>query len=537
MNRGGEIVPVSVISDGKVLRGRDETDEEEPADFEKAIVAAGWGKFHIIVYLLSITCGWSSVFETTTMSYVFPAAECDLNLKLEHKGLLNAVTYIGMISSGFFWGYLCDTLGRKKVLVAGYFLDGLFMLLAATSQNFPILMTAKFFGGFIINGPFSALTSYLSELHCAKQRGQVQMVLGVIFSIAFLVLPLLAILVLPLDFKYVISENFVIHPWNIYLFISAAVPLTSAISFIFLPESPKFLMTTGRNEKALQVFRKIYRLNTGKPESSYPVKVLVDEIAINQSKNHGKMTANRTKKEALIEGWSQLKPLFKRPYLPKILFVCFIQFFSMTSLNTLRLWLPQLFQAVNDYQQFHDESAPLCDMMSVFKVNTNETEDILQSSAECVVNTNNYSVYTNSMVVAAVSIGSYIVASGFINRIGKKHLYSFLGICSGSMALSLYFSRNVVTTLTLASLFVGTGSVMVNTLLAVIVDIFPTTLRTISVALAMMCGRTGAASGNIIFPLLLEAGCAPPFFFVGISSIGCALLGFLLPNTELKPLQ
>ncbi|XP_076252222.1 synaptic vesicle glycoprotein 2B-like isoform X2 [Rhynchophorus ferrugineus] len=512
-------------------------EEEEPADFEKAIVAAGWGKFHIIVYLLSITSGWSSVFETTTMSYVFPAAECDLNLNLEHKGLLNAVTYMGMISSGFFWGYLCDTLGRKKLLVAGYFLDGFFVLLSAMSQNFTMLMTAKFFGGFIINGPFSAITAYLSELHCAKQRSHVQMVLGVIFSGASLVLPILAIKVLPLDLKYVVSENFVIYSWNVYLFICAAVPLTSAVAFIFLPESPKFLMTTGRNEKALQVFRKIYRVNTGKPESSYPVKVLVDEIAINQSKNHGKMTANRTKKEALIEGWSQLKPLFRRPYLPKILFVCFIQFFTMTSLNTLRLWLPQLFQAVNDYQQFHNESAPLCDMMAVFKVNTTKTEEIQQNSTGCVVNHNNYSVYTNSMIVAVVTICSYIVASGFINRVGKKRLYSFLGICSGSMAISLYFSRDVVTTLTLASLFIGTGSVMINTLLAVIVDIFPTTLRTISVSLAMMCGRTGAASGNIVFPLLLEAGCAPPFFYVGISSLGCALLGFLLPNTELKPLQ
>lgn len=73
--------------------------DEEPADFETAITAAGWGKFHLLVYVLSITSGWSSNFETTTMSYVFPAAECDLNLNLEHKGLLNAATYI-VVSSG-----------------------------------------------------------------------------------------------------------------------------------------------------------------------------------------------------------------------------------------------------------------------------------------------------------------------------------------------------------------------------------------------------------------------------------------------------
>lgn len=29
------------------------------------------------------------------MSYVFPAAQCDLDLSLQDKGMLNAATYIG----------------------------------------------------------------------------------------------------------------------------------------------------------------------------------------------------------------------------------------------------------------------------------------------------------------------------------------------------------------------------------------------------------------------------------------------------------
>lgn len=71
------------------------TEDEEPADFEKAISATGFGKFNYLLYLISITAGWSSIFETTTMSYVFPAAQCDLELTLSNKGQLNAVTYLG----------------------------------------------------------------------------------------------------------------------------------------------------------------------------------------------------------------------------------------------------------------------------------------------------------------------------------------------------------------------------------------------------------------------------------------------------------
>jgi hypothetical protein len=41
-----------------------------------------------------------------------------------------------------------------------------------------------------------------------------------------------------------------------------------------------------------------------------------------------------------------------------------------------------------------------------------------------------------------------------------------------------------------------------------------------TVSLAMMLARSGAMMGNLIFPLLLRAGCAPPFFSVGSVILG-----------------
>ncbi|XP_066138213.1 synaptic vesicle glycoprotein 2B-like isoform X2 [Euwallacea fornicatus] len=501
---------------------------EEAADFERAIVAAKWGKFHLLVYAISITSGWSSMFETTTMSYVFPAAECDLHLNLEDKGLLNAVTYTGMISTGFLWGYLSDTFGRKKLLIAGYCFDALFVLLSSSSQSFTMLMVSKFFGGFIINGPFSAITTYISELHCSKQRGKAQFVLGIIYSAGNFVLPFLAIYILPLNFNEELGQGFVIHSWNLYLFICAFIPLISAIAFLFLPESPKFLMTTGNNEKALRVFQKIYSMNTGNPPDIYPIKVLINEIELNHGKESGKITANRTKGKTFLEGWKQVKPLFHSPHLKNIVLVCIIQCFTMNCLNTLRLWLPQLFQAINDYEQKHNNSAALCDALAVFKPN----KTVVVESKECSVNTNNYSVYINSMIVSAVTIVAYVIAGGIINKTGKRNLYVSLSTGCGLSALVLYLSRNTIMTLTLASLFIATGSVMINTLLAIIVDMFPTTLRTMTVSLAMMSGRSGAVIGNALYPMLLKTGCAAPFVYNGILSLSCALLGILLPKLE-----
>lgn len=66
-----------------------------PADFETAIAATGYGKFNFLLLLVALPCCMCTVFETTTISYVLPSAECDLHLSLVDKGTLNAVTYGG----------------------------------------------------------------------------------------------------------------------------------------------------------------------------------------------------------------------------------------------------------------------------------------------------------------------------------------------------------------------------------------------------------------------------------------------------------
>lgn len=118
----------------------------------------------------------------------------------------------GMITSGFVWGFLADTLGRKKLLIIGYFLDAVMVFCSAFSQSFEMLATFKFLGGFMlvylqinatklclsnishyrINGPFAVFTSYLSEFHSAKYRTRIQMMLGMIYNVANIILPFMA---------------------------------------------------------------------------------------------------------------------------------------------------------------------------------------------------------------------------------------------------------------------------------------------------------------------------------------------------------
>lgn len=133
----------------------------------------------------------------------------------------------GMIISAMLWGFLADTLGRKKLLVVGYFLDAIFVMCSGFSQSFEMLITFKFLGGFMyvalqkpvdlyifilicfsVNGPFAALTAYLSELHTAKYRARVMFLFGILNCLANIIMPLLAWLVLPINLEIPLFNNY-----------------------------------------------------------------------------------------------------------------------------------------------------------------------------------------------------------------------------------------------------------------------------------------------------------------------------------------
>lgn len=54
-----------------------------------------------------------------------------------------------MITSALIWGFLSDTLGRRRIMIWGFIASGFVELAAALSQNFPMLLVTRFMAGFL----------------------------------------------------------------------------------------------------------------------------------------------------------------------------------------------------------------------------------------------------------------------------------------------------------------------------------------------------------------------------------------------------
>ena len=95
----------------------------------------------------------------------------------------------------------------------------------------------------------------------------------------------LAWLIIPNEIG-ITSPSFTYNSWRIFLLICAAPSFVVAGLLLLLPESPKYLLSRGRYDEALSIFRSIYAINTGKTRESYKVNNKNKSIYTIQTTNY-----------------------------------------------------------------------------------------------------------------------------------------------------------------------------------------------------------------------------------------------------------
>jgi MFS transporter, VNT family, synaptic vesicle glycoprotein 2 len=257
----------------------------------------------------------------------------------------------------------------------------------------------------------------------------------------------------------------VFKPWRLFLLICGVPNLICALTLIFvIPESPKFTYSQGDEQKTLEIFRKIHRMNNGKPADSFEVSSIIK----NEEFGEGSKESSQGFFNFM---WSQTTPLFKGSHLRNILTACFIQFAVCNTTNGFWTFLPEIMNKLSLWDKDSKGSATLCEIFNAETRFSNET----LSTIHCVDKLE-ISTYLHVFEIAFAYTFCYTIMSLVINWTGKLILITTVVFATGVSAFSLIFVNlpTVSLYLYLTMILAGLAISVVN---ASTVELFPTNMR------------------------------------------------------------
>ncbi|CAG4983594.1 unnamed protein product [Parnassius apollo] len=453
-----------------------------------------------------------AIIEPIGYSYTLPAAKCDLAMTAAQRGFLSSVPYIGIALTSFLWGYLVDTKGRKLTVIYSSLFTGGFAILSAFMPNYISFTICKFLSSLCIACPAAVPYAFIGEILPLKYRDITLSITNAMQISGSALVPLFAWAILPLDFRVNFGAyDFV--PWRLLTIIYGLTFVVSALLLSCGPESPKYLISQGKHDEALEVLRTMYSKNKRKSPDDFPIKWLRSDEFV-KKENLGIFTSLKV----------QSLPLLKAPYIKWMALNSFIFFGLFSTINGLYIWLPDV---LNRVLTGDSEGLTACEVIAQ---RFNQTAD---DFAACDNSIATITFLINTVANMSCAIIALAVSS-CVKIIGKKRLLITVLMLIGAFCMLI----NVVTQDVLFAIFLSSmpiGGLAIGPVNAFAVEIFPTHLRGMAVSLSMMVGRIGSVTGANVAGLLLNAACTATFYLFGGLLMVCGLSAFLLPSSNVAP--
>jgi MFS family permease len=166
-------------------------------------------------------------------------------------GLAGSAYVAGAVFGAIFFGWLTDLLGRKKLFFITLAVYASATAATAFSWDFWSFAFFRFLTGAGIGGEYSAINSTIQELIPARVRGWTDLVINGSFWVGAAMGALGSIVLLdPANLNVDIG-------WRAAFFIGAALAVPIFLMRMWLPESPRWLMTHGRPVAAEAIVARI----------------------------------------------------------------------------------------------------------------------------------------------------------------------------------------------------------------------------------------------------------------------------------------
>ena len=388
-------------------------------------------------------------FDTAVISGANEALKKEFMLDDGGLGATVAIATVGTIVGALVGGRSADYFGRRKLL---FFIGILYVLGAlgtALAPSHLVLIIFRFVGGVGVGLSSVCAPIYTAEIAPAKVRGRL---VGLVqFNIV------LGILVAYLS-NYII--DLIVHDQEIaWRWMLGVMVVPSVLFLVFLmtvPETPRWLMARGHEEKAIAISR---RLCNTVEESDEQIQEIRDQLAAAGSQ-------------------ATLSQFFTRRYFKVIALAFFIAMFNQLSgINAILYYAPEVMK-----QAGADDNAALLMSVGVGLMNL-----IATMAALTVIDR----IGRRSLMIVG-SIG-YLVSMGFLTAV----MFMFQGHFNSTSSTLVLIGLLVF----IAAHAFGQGSVI----WVFISEIFPTRVRGLGQSLGSLTHWVFAAITTYAFPPIIGA--------------------------------
>jgi MFS family permease len=208
-----------------------------------------WTRFHWRV-ILGLGAAWIldglEIQIVATVGTVLQD-KATLHLTAADVGLLGSIYLLGEVVGALFFGWLTDRLGRRKLFLITLITYLVASGIAGFAGSLWFLLIFRFIAGLGIGGEYTAINSAIDELIPAKYRGRTDIAVNGTYWAGAMIGAGASIFLLNPDLLPINVG------WRIGFFIGPVLGLVAIYLRYVLPESPRWLMTHGRNADAEKI--------------------------------------------------------------------------------------------------------------------------------------------------------------------------------------------------------------------------------------------------------------------------------------------
>lgn len=427
-------------------------------------------RFYIVVAMIAALSGILFGYDTGVISGAILFIKDDFHLSPQMNGLVVSTVLFGALLGAIISGRMTDRFGRKNLLIVDAVVFIVGTLGSSLAPTILGIIISRIVVGIAIGIASYIAPLYISEISPAKHRGALVSLNQLAITIGILL-------------SYMVNAAFAeAHAWRWMLAIGIIPAFCLLFGMIFLPYSPRWLMSRGREAEALKALNTIHGESADSREQLEIIKA-----SLKQQKGDWRMLFSKVIRPTLfIAGGLALLQ-------------------QVTGINTIIYYAPTIFQMAG----FHSASSAI----------------------------------STTMIIGVAFVLFTIIALPFVDSLGRRFLL-FVGLTAMSISLGLlswsFRAQNpagMLKWMTLISMLVFIAGFAISLgpiMWLMIAEIFPLKVRGLGASLATCINWASNWLVAITFLTLIEfLGPSGTFFIYFLISLFSIIFVYLwVPETK-----